>query len=342
MAGRFLALVIIALLTLASLWSDAVDAQSFYKGKTVRVVVGSSAGGGLDTYARVLARYLGKHIPGNPTVIVENMPGAGGLVAANHLYRVARPDGLTIGHFLGSLLLGQAIGQPGIEFDARKFEFIGAAVKEDVTCALTKASGITTFEQWMASKTPIKLGATGPGAPPFNTPRILKAALGLPVQLVSGYKGTAEIRLAAEAGEVAGACWAWESMKVTWRKALETGEANVVLQVTATPISDLGRVPLAMDFARTDDARRLIQIGIHDSSIYARPFMLPPGTPSERVRILRQAFQSALEDRALVDEADKANLRLDPVSGDHVHRAIVELFALDPKLVARLKEILHN
>src|SRR5919201_6588519 len=136
MAGRFLALVIIALLTLASLWSDAVDAQSFYKGKTVRVVVGSSAGGGLDTYARAVARYLGKHIPGNPTVIVENMPGAGGLVAANHLYRVARPDGLPIGHFLGSLLLGQAIGQPGIEFDARKFEFIGADVKEGVTCAL--------------------------------------------------------------------------------------------------------------------------------------------------------------------------------------------------------------
>ena len=330
------------LIVLAGLCVHAVHAQSFYTGKTVRLIVGASAGGGLDTYARAVARHLGKHIPGNPVVIVENMTGAGGLVAANHLSRVARPDGLTVGHFLGSLLLGQALGQPGIEFDARKFEYVGAAVKEDVVCAVTKASGIATFEQWTASTTPIKLGATGPGAPPYNTPRILKTALGLPIQLISGYKGTAEIRLAAESGEVAGGCWAWDSMKVTWRKALDAGEAVVVLQVTPKALAELPRVPLAITFARSDEARRLIQVGIHDSSAYARPFVLPPGTPTERVQMLRKAFQSALEDRALVDEAEKANLRFDPVRGDDVQKAISELFTLDPRLVARLKEILQN
>jgi tripartite-type tricarboxylate transporter receptor subunit TctC len=331
-----------ALVALACISGGPVDAEPWFKGKTVRVIVGSSAGGGLDTYARAVARHLGKHIPGNPTVIAENMPGAGGLVAANQLYRVARPDGLTIAHFLGSLLLGQALGQPGIEFDARKFEFVGAAVKEDVACAVTKASGITTLEQWASSRTPVKLGATGAGAPPYNTPKVLKAALGLPIQLVSGYKGTAEIRLAAESGEIAGGCWAWDSMKVTWRRALDAGEALVVLQVTPRGLPELPGVPLAIDLARTDEARRLIQVAVHDSSAYARPFVLPPGTPAERVQTLRRAFQSTLEDKALVDEAEKANLRLDPVSGDDVQKAVRDLFTLDPRLVARLKEVLSN
>ena len=125
----------------------SVEAQSFYEGKTVRIIVGLAPGGGFDTYARVIARHMGKHIPGNPSFVVENMPGAGSLISANHIYRVAKPDGLTIGKFNGSLMLGQALGQPGVEFDARKFEFIGAAVKEDVVCSLTKASGVTSIDR---------------------------------------------------------------------------------------------------------------------------------------------------------------------------------------------------
>ena len=141
-----------------------VEAQSFYEGKTVRIIVGLAPGGGYDTYARVIARHLGKHIPGNPTVIVENMPGAGSLISANHLFKVAKPDGLTVGKFSGTLILGQVLGQPGVEFDGRKFEYIGAAVKEDVVCALTKASGVTSVEKWMASGTPVKLGGLAPGS----------------------------------------------------------------------------------------------------------------------------------------------------------------------------------
>ena len=186
----------------------AAAADDFYRGKSVRIVVGFSAGGGFDTYARALARHLGRNIPGNPGVVVENMTGAGSLIAANHVFKVAKPDGLTIGHFIGGLFLGQVLGQPGIEFDARKFEFIGAPVSDHVVCAMTKASGITSIDKWMAAKTPLKMGGIAPGtSTPDNATRILKAALGLPIQLVSGYKGTADIRLAAEGGEVAGGCW---------------------------------------------------------------------------------------------------------------------------------------
>ncbi len=335
--------VLTTLVALASVGAGrTADAQSFYEGKTVRIIVGLAPGGGYDTYARVVARHLGRHIPGNPTVVVENMPGAGSLISANHLFKVAKPDGLTVGKFSGSLILGQVLGQPGIEFDGRKFEFIGAAVTEDVACALTKASGVTSAEKWMASGTPVKLGGLAPGAPPNNTALILKATLGLPIHLVSGYKGTAEIRLAADGGEVSGACWSWESMRATWRNALEAGDVIPVLQVTARPFPDLPNVPLAIALAKTDEARRLIQVGAQDAAAYARPFVLPPGTPKERVQVLRKAFQDTLKDAAFLAEVEKAKLTILPVTGEELEKMIGDLFKLDPALVAKLKAILQN
>jgi tripartite-type tricarboxylate transporter receptor subunit TctC len=331
-----------AAIVLALAGSRPLEAQSFFAGKTVRIVVGLAPGGGFDTYARLLARHLARHIPGNPAIIVENMTGAGGLIAANHLYRVAKPDGLTLVHVPGTLLLGQVLGQPGIEFDARNFEYVGATVKEEVVCSMTRASGIASVEQWMAAKVSIKIGAVAPGAPTDNSPRILKAALVLPIQVVTGYKGTAEIRLAAESGEVAGAYWAWESMRATWRRALEAGEAIPVIQVTAKPLADLPKVPLAISLARTDEARRLIQVGIQDGSAYSRPFIAPPGTPKDRVQALRKAFMAALGDPALRAEAAKAQLTLDPVPGEELERLIAGLFNLDPPFVDKLKSILHR
>ena len=235
------------MLAVAVGFSTSLSAQEpFYKDKTVRIIVGFSAGGGFDTYARIIGRHIPKHIPGGPTVVVENMTGAGSLVAANHVYNVAKPDGLTMGHFIGGFFLGQVLGQAGIEFDARKFEFVGAAVTEDVVCALTKASGITSMEKWMASKTPVKLGGTAPGAyAPDNLIRILRTALGLPIQLVSGYKGTADIRLAADSGELAGSCWSWDSIKSTWRNALDAGNVVPVLKAVSKEFPDLPRVPRA-------------------------------------------------------------------------------------------------
>ncbi|MGH7846893.1 MAG: Bug family tripartite tricarboxylate transporter substrate binding protein [Candidatus Binatia bacterium] len=336
--GSFMTLMI----GLASAGAGLAQDQ-FYKDKTVRIVVGFAAGGGFDSYSRIIARHIGKHIAGNPSFVVENMTGAGSLIAANHVFKVAKPDGLTIGHFIGGLFLGQVLGQRGIEFDARKFEYIGAPVTDHVACALTKASGITSAEQWLAAKTPVKMGGVAPGAStPDNGTRILKVALGLPLQVVTGYKGTSQIRLAAESGELAGGCWGWDSISSTWRKGLDSGEVNVVLQAARKPHPDLAKVPLAINLAKSEEARQLIDIGIHGDSEIVRTYTLPPGTPKDRVQLLRRAFFETLKDPEFLADAKKANLGVNPVPGEEVEKIIGGLFKLDPGLVAKLKDILYN
>jgi tripartite-type tricarboxylate transporter receptor subunit TctC len=331
-------LVAIAVAGLAA--SAGATTHDFYRGKTVRIVVGFAAGGGFDTYSRAIARHLGRHLPGSPTIVVENMTGAGSLIAANYLYKVAKPDGLTIGHFIGGLLMRQVLGGEGIEFDARRFEYIGAPVKENVVCALTKASGITSVEKWFASKTPVKLGGTAPGSTTDDVPKILREAIGLPLQVVAGYKGTAEIRLAADGGELAGGCWAWESIKATWRKGLESGDVNIVLQAIPKAHPELPNVPLAVNFARTEEARKLIEVGIHGPTVFTRPYTLPPGTPKERVQLLRKAFAETLRDREFLADAEKSKLDIEPISGEELERVIGGLFKLEPALVAKIKEAL--
>lgn len=340
MHGRIRSFIgaIMGLLLVASV--AQATTHEFYKGKTIRIIVSAAAGGGFDTYSRTLARHMGKYLPGRPNIIVENMTGAGGLIAANYVYKVAKPDGLTIGNFAGGLISQQLLGNPGIEFDARKFEWIGVPVKDNVACAFTKASGITSVETWMAAKTPVKVGATGPGTNTFDTPKVLMAALGLPIQVVAGYRGTAEIRLAADSGELAGGCWAWESIKVTWRKALEAGDVRIVLQAVSKAHAELPEVPLAINFAKTDEARQLMQVGIHDPSAITRLYTLPPGTPKARVQLLRKAFMDTLRDAELRAEAEKSQLDLDPVSGEEVESTVVRLFGQSQALVAKLKEVL--
>jgi len=328
----------IAGLALSARAADATD--EFYKGKTIRIVVGFAAGGGFDTYARAIGRHMGRHIPGNPTIIVDNMTGAGSLIAANHVYKVAKPDGLTMGHFIGGLFMLQVFGRPGIEFDARKFEYVGVPVKDNPACAFTRASGITSIEKWLAAKTPVKLGAVAPGSTTDDVPKVLTAAIGVPLQVVSGYKGTADIRLAAEGGEVAGGCWGWESIRATWRKSIETGEVVVVLQTQVQPAPDIPNVPLAMTFAKTDEARQLIKVGIQDAGAITRPFVMPPGTPRDRVQLLRKAFVDTLKDPEFQMEAQKVKLDVDPMTGEELERTVHGLFKLDPTFFAKLKNTL--
>ena len=271
------------------------------------------------------------------------MTGAGSLIAANHVYKVAKPDGLTIGHFIGGLFLGQVLGQPGIEFDARKFEFIGAPISDHVVCAMTKASGITSIEKWFAAKSPVKMGGIAPGtSTPDNATRILKVALGLPIQLVTGYKGTADVRLAAESGEIAGGCWGWDSVSVTWRKALDTGDAVVVLQTNRRTHPDLANVPQAIKFAKTEEARKMIEVGIHGDSDIVRTYTLPPGTPKDRVQLLRKAFDATLKDGEFLADAKKSRLNVEPIPVDDIERDIAGLFKLDPALITKLKDVLYN
>ena len=316
-------------------------ADDFFRGKTIRIVVGASAGGGFDVYARAIARHMGKHIPGNPQLLVENMPGAGHRIAANHLYKVARPDGLTIGNVFGGLLVGQVLDYPGIEFDAAKFRYLGVPVQDGPVCALTKASGITSYDRWRASKTPVKLGATGTDdLMLYGIPKIINAALGLPVQVIGGYKGTAEIRLAAESGELAGACWGWEAVKVTWKKALDGGEVNVVLQTVPQSHPDLAKVPLAIDLTKTDEGRQLIELGIHSVSAITRPYLLPPATPTDRVQLLRKAFAATMKDDDFLAEMHMLKLEINPIGGDDLAGIINTLFKMKPETLAKLKEVL--
>lgn len=322
-------------------WVSNLQAQApFYKGKTIRIIVGGSAGGGFDTYSRAIARHMAKHIPGNPTLVVENMTGAATRIAAKYMHSAAKPDGLTFGIFNGYLILGRVLGMKGLDFDVREFEYIGVPVKDNVVCALTKASGVTSVEQWSGAKTPVKIGGLGPGNSTSDVPRVLKAALDLPIHLVEGYKGTAEVRLAADAGEVGGGCWAWQSVKVTWSSGLQSGNVAVVIQVTPKALPELPRVPVALDVAKSDEARQLIKAGAINPSTITRVYVTTPGTPKERVQILRKAFQDTLRDPEFVAEAKKANLEIDPLTGEEVEKIVAELFNISPSTVSKLAAVL--
>jgi tripartite-type tricarboxylate transporter receptor subunit TctC len=315
------------------------EKEPFFKGKVIVIVVATSPGGGFDTYSRAIARHMGKYIPGNPTIIIQNRPGAGTLIGAKHVLRAKR-DGLTIGNFIGDLALAQLLGQRGMDFDIREFEWIGVPVKDNIVCALTKASGITSLDQWIASKTPVKLGGTGRLRITDNAALALKSVLGLPVKIVSGYGGTTQIRLAAERGELAGGCWQWESIKVTWRHALENGDVNVIIQLTSRPHPELPNVPLGTSLAKTKGDRMLLEAAVQTTTPITRLYALPPGTPEERVKILRKAFMETLRDPDFLAEAKKSQLDIDPGSGEEVKAAIEGLLNLDPAMVKKLKRIL--
>ena len=334
--------ILMAIITLGvTLCASSTSAQqAFYNGKTVRIIVGASAGGGYDTYSRAIARHIGKHIPGNPTFLVENMPGAGFLISANHMFRVAKPDGLTIGHFIGGLFLQQLLGKPGIEFDARKFEYIGVPAQDNYVFGLSKSTGITSMDQWLASKTVVKLGGVGAGSATDDIPKVLMAAIGLPAQVVSGYKGTADVKLAFNSGEVQGVCNAWESFRATWRKELDAGEVVIVLQNTPKPHPELAKIPLAINYAKTEEGQKLIRALVHSVGPAARPYVLPPGTPKDRVEILRNAFLATMRDPEFLADATKAKLDINPSGGAELEKNVRDVFNLDAALLPRAKEIL--
>lgn len=338
MARRILFAV--TLLALIVFTAQGQAQEIFYKGKTIRLIVGLAPGGGYDLYSRVIARHLGKHIPGNPIVVVENMTGAGSIIAANYMYKAAKPDGLTIGHVLGGLFLQQLLENPAIEFDGRKFEYVGVPAQDHFLIGLSKTTGITSFENWMASKKLVKLGGVAPGGATDDIPKVLEATLGLPIKVVTGYKGTGPIRLAFDAGEVDGVCNAWESFKSTWRKQVESGEVVLVLQATLKAHPELPHIPVAYHFAKTDEAKKLIEVVTRVHGPSTRPYFLPPGTPKDRVLLLRKAYMDTMKDPEFLADAKKAKLDLNPDDGAGLERNVKGIFDLDPALISRLKDIL--
>jgi tripartite-type tricarboxylate transporter receptor subunit TctC len=305
----------------------------------ITFIVGYSPGGIYDQYTRLIARHITKYIPDQPNTIVENMTGAGGIIAANHLYNRAKPDGLTVAAWASPLILQQIMGNDATKFDARKVGWVGIPGPYDTACHFNRESGIKTVDDWFVSKRPVKISSIGPGTGLSDVPKLLKAALGLPLEVVEGYKGGAEARVAVENGEVDGLCASWQATKISWRSQMDSGKIQVVLQATLKSHPDLKDVPLANNYAKTDEARILLKVA-DNVHVYQFPYSVAPGTPPERLQILQQAFIKTLRDPELVAEAKKAQLEVNAIDGPTTAKTFAGLYELSPMLIAKLKELL--
>jgi tripartite-type tricarboxylate transporter receptor subunit TctC len=338
--GVFLLFIFIAVSLVAPALTASVE--EFYKGKTIHFVVGGSAGGGYDTYTRLIARHFAQYVPGNPSTVVQNMPGAAMLISANYIFNSAPRDGTYIGHWSGPLILQHMMGNPAVQFDGVKFGWLGMPTADSLVCITTERSGIKTAEEWRKAKTPLKLGAIGPGTSGTDDTKLLASATGFPLQLIQGFKGTADIRVAAETGEVDGTCaFGWQSAKVTWANALRERQVHVVLQTTLEPHPELKGVPLAVDYAKTDEGKKLLRIA---GDLYGkqRLYSLPPQVPEERVRVLQKAFTSTLKDSQFLAEAEKAKLEIDPIDGPGIEKMVKGLYEIEPAIVKRVKQLLES
>lgn len=322
---------------------DPRAVADFYRGKTVSIVVGFGPGGGFDTYGRLLAKHMGKHIPGEPNLIVENMDGAGSLIAANHLYNVARPDGLTIGVFNEQQFLNQATGVEGVQFDARKFGILGSVVKSSTACTIRADSPYNTAEDMRRRDLPpLIVGGTSVGANTDDMPKLLNATLGFNMRVVSGYAGTSAIRLATESGEVQGMCWSWDSVVSTARNWLETGFIKVlVYQAPERDPRIEDRFPgarRAEDLAPNEENKRIIRAGMATGAL-AKTFVAPPDTPPDRLKALQDAFSATMNDPEFLADTAQARLEPDPNSAAVSRQIIEEILSLPPDLSRRLADI---
>ncbi len=314
-------------------------AQDFYKDKTLTIIVGYSPGGSFDLYARVLARYIGRYLPGNPTRVVENMTGAGGLIAANHLYNRVKPDGLTIGAWASPLVLQQIMGNEAAQFDGRKFGYLGIPSPYDTVCTFNQQSGITKMDDWINAKRPQKISTIGPGTSTSDIPKLLKAALNLPMEVIDGYKGGADARLAVESGEVDGYCGSWGTVESVWRSAYDSKKIIPVLQASLKSDPKHKNIPLAISYAKTEEGRDLLKVA-DNVHVVQFPFSVPPGMAKDRLALLQQAFMRAFKDPQLITEAKKSQLDVEPVDGPTLAKTLAGLYDLKPSTVAQLKEIL--
>jgi tripartite-type tricarboxylate transporter receptor subunit TctC len=328
---RVLALV---LLTLAS--PQAVDAQDavadFYRGRTVNLIVGYSVGGGYDTYARILARYMGKHIPGNPLIVVQNMPGAGSLKAANYLFNVAPKDGSVIGMFSRGMAMEPLIGTSPTQFDAAKFTWLGSGTSEVSVFVTWYKSGIRTWQDMLSRS--FTVGGEGSGSDPDIYAALLKNAFGVKLRLISGYPGTSEVALAIERGEVdSRASWSWSSLKTVKPDWLAQHKIFMPLQLNLQRSPELPQVPLLIDYAATEKQRQMLELVLSRQDM-GRPFMAPPGIPDNRKAALRKAFDDTMRDPEFVAEAHRRNQEVHPVSGADIDRLVAGLYATPKDVVA--------
>jgi tripartite-type tricarboxylate transporter receptor subunit TctC len=309
----------------------ADDIADFYKGKTVTVVIAFSAGGGYDLYARLLARFMSKYIPGNPTIIPQNMPGAGTLKAAKYLYDVAPKDGTVFGIFVRNMPLGPIIGLPGATFDSRKFTWLGSMTKDVTLCITSDKSGIKTWDD--ALKTEFNVGGEGKGSDPDVFANVIKNVFNAKAKLITGYPGTADMILAVERGELAGFCGvSYSTVLGRWGDQLMSGKLHIIAQGGLEKHPDLQDVPNMLDLAKDDHSKTLMRMVLAPQAI-ARPFTAPPGIPADRAKALRDAFAATLKDPDLLAEAKKLQIDIDPMSAADLQNLVEELYK-SPKDIA--------
>jgi tripartite-type tricarboxylate transporter receptor subunit TctC len=328
-----------ALLVAAVAPTVAEPVADFYAGKTLRILVGFGPGGGYDLYARTLGRYLGKYIPGEPAVVVQSMPGAGSLKVVNYLYNAAPRDGTVLATFARGIVFEPLLGHTeGTQFDAARFNWIGSVSNEVSVCALNAASGIASFADMR--RKPFRIGASGAGADSDIFPIVLRNLFALPMRLVAGYQGGADMVLAMERHEVDGRCgWSWTSLVSRNKAMLGAHDIVVTLQIALARHEDLPDVPLVMDLVTDPQQLAALRLIVSRQNI-ARPFAAPPEVPAERITALRRAFDAAMRDPGFLAEAQRLALEVRPVPGAELQALLGEIYASPPAVVARATELI--
>jgi tripartite-type tricarboxylate transporter receptor subunit TctC len=297
----------------------------FYKGKNVEIQVNVSVGGGYDLYARMIARHLGRHIPGNPIIIVQNMPGGGGMRLANWLHSVAPKDGTVFGAIARATAFEPLLGNKGAQYDGREFNYIGSANDEVSVCVAWYTSGVKTFED--ARKKELVVGSGGTADDTYQYPALLNNMFGAKFKMVSGYPGGNDINLAMERGETQGRCSIpWSTVKATRRFWIDEHKVSLLMQYSLSKHPDLPNVPLVMDLAQNDEQRNILKL-IFGRQVMGRPFAAPPGVPKDRADALRKAFADTMVDPAFLAEAEKAKLEITPVAGETITNLVQEVYA---------------
>jgi tripartite-type tricarboxylate transporter receptor subunit TctC len=324
-------------LTSAQAIADPVE--DFYRGKRVTLVIGYGTGGGYDTYARLFARFVGEHIPGKPTVIAQNMPGAGSRGAANWLYNVAPKDGTVIATLSQTTPTDQALGQSGIQFDARRYNWIGNMVVVNNILFVSAASGVRTIDD--ARKKVITVGATGASSPSVLYPQVSNTILGTRFKIVAGYPGGGDINLAVERGEVDGrGSDSWASMKANNARWLREKTINILFQIGPRREADLADAPLWSELGESDEQRQILDVLSGDVAV-GRPILTTPDVPAERVAALRLAFDQTMRDPKFVAAAEQAGMVLNPLGGEELQRIVARVTSPAPELIAKVKEAIR-
>ncbi|HEY7714705.1 MAG TPA: tripartite tricarboxylate transporter substrate-binding protein [Candidatus Binatia bacterium] len=337
--------VILAMLLLV-MWNSVGIAQTpFYAGKTITIIAGTKAGDVYDTYARLFAQHLPKHIPGNPNVIVQNMPGAGSMIAANHIYSVAAPDGLTIGAIFPALYFDQIVGRKEVKYDWAKFVWIGSPVTSNHLLYMRADTPYKTIDNVVNTSTPPKCGASGTSSTGYYVPKLLNEVVGTKFDVVLGYQSGQDIDLAVERGELvcrAFTVTAFHAREpfISWRKnnfvrvLMQTGQKR------DRRLPDTPTIYELMDQFKTSKPGRSLTTLVLAGGQFGRPYVLPPRTPPDRATVIRQAFEKVLADESVIAEAEKRKLEFDPTSGRELEKLAKEVMSQPPEIVAKMKQLL--